>query len=391
MGKSIFILLASLLLFGCENHSNTSARTGSKIKKKIQKIDSLFIPIGSDDYYASSLNYLGDATTMNDSLLYRGANGPQSIDIYNLKTQKLYKKIPIESAGANRVTNFQGFYFPVTEDSIVFPVTIGRISIMKDREIVLKNYFENYSDLYIFFVKSACPLIKHNDDVVVCAIPDIQKFDRPEYFLNKRIAKYSLAKDTLRPLDINYPDFYKEKCWQPKQYYITYTNKGNYLYVLFGAGGDIICFDLDKEQVVKNIKVPDSKFVDWRIPKPSHKCGEYSSPSSLIQDAEKPIHSVLKYDHYKDVFYLMTYLPVKDIEKDRKDILKHYNAPKFKPISLMVLDNEFQLIDEIELPGRHYDLYDFFVTKDGLYISTNNEFNENFNEDALRFDLFDLL
>ncbi|WP_042006937.1 hypothetical protein, partial [Capnocytophaga canis] len=81
------------------------------------------------------------------------------------------------------------------------------------------------------------------------------------------------------------------------------------------------------------IKVPDSKFVDWRIPKPSHKCGEYSSPSSLIQDAEKPIHSVLKYDHYKDVFYLMTYLPVKDIEKDRKDILKHYNAPKFKPIS----------------------------------------------------------
>ncbi|WP_042006455.1 DUF4221 family protein, partial [Capnocytophaga canis] len=104
MGKSIFILLASLLLFGCENHSNTSARTGPKIKKKIQKIDSLFIPIGSDDYYASSLNYLGDATTGNDSLLYRGANGPQSIDIYNLKTQKLYKKIPIESAGANRVT-----------------------------------------------------------------------------------------------------------------------------------------------------------------------------------------------------------------------------------------------------------------------------------------------
>ncbi|MFV0248930.1 MAG: hypothetical protein ACK5H1_08215, partial [Tenacibaculum sp.] len=312
------------------------------------------------------------------------------LDIYDWDKKKLLEKIPIEPSGINRVTNFQGFYFPITKDSLLFPVTIGRIYIMKNREVVLKKYFNNYNQGFVFYVTNSNPIIKHKNDAILYAITSKHTRSTPEVFLNRDLTKYSLKKDTLVHLNIDYPDFFTDKCWSSDQYKPIFTKKNNYLYVLFGAGGKVIQYNLDSDKIINRIPLPKSKFVDWSTPKPLNKCGEYAMPTSWVQDAQKPIHYALKYDKYKDIFYKITHLPVKDIDIERKGIIRGQKNANIKPISLMVLDNKLRVIDEIKLPAKTYDARDFFVSKQGLYISVNNELSPKFNEDALRFDLFEL-
>ncbi len=55
------------------------------------------------------------------------------------------------------------------------------------------------------------------------------------------------------------------------------------------------------------------------------------------------------------------------------------------PFSIMVLDGQFRLVDEVAFVGGLFDVYQTFAFGDKFYLSLNNPLNEHYNEDILQF------
>ena len=58
-----------------------------------------------------------------------------------------------------------------------------------------------------------------------------------------------------------------------------------------------------------------------------------------------------------------------------------------KEFSIMILDNELNIIGETLMEGDKYVPNNMFVTEDGLYISVNHPDNPDNREDFLSFAL----
>lgn len=61
-----------------------------------------------------------------------------------------------------------------------------------------------------------------------------------------------------------------------------------------------------------------------------------------------------------------------------------------KNFSVMVLDNQFRVIDEVMFKGGIFDFYQAFAVGNKFYMSLNNPLNKNSREDAMQFVVFKL-
>lgn len=84
------------------------------------------------------------------------------------------------------------------------------------------------------------------------------------------------------------------------------------------------------------------------------------------------------YDKFNDVYYRFLYHPVEDYDKD--DLRTEF----FKmPLSVIILDNEFNVIGEADLPRDVYYLAGTFVTPKGLHIQVLSD-----DDDFMKFRVF---
>ncbi len=58
--------------------------------------------------------------------------------------------------------------------------------------------------------------------------------------------------------------------------------------------------------------------------------------------------------------------------------------------SIIVFDENLNIIGETQMPDNTYNRMLMFVAPEGLYISTNHIKNPDFDEDYLKFELFEL-
>lgn len=99
----------------------------------------------------------------------------------------------------------------------------------------------------------------------------------------------------------------------------------------------------------------------------------------------------LLYDKYRNVYYRVAF-PQTDVPHDLKDReymdLLVYGRKTF---SILVLDKNLDIIGETQFPDYTYNPMMMFVHKDGLYISASHPFNENYSDDWLHFQCFELV
>ena len=67
-----------------------------------------------------------------------------------------------------------------------------------------------------------------------------------------------------------------------------------------------------------------------------------------------------------------------------------YVEPNGREFSVIVFNDQFEIIGETKFPGNKYFYKMSFVGRDGLYISENNEANPEFDENKLVFACFGL-
>jgi hypothetical protein len=107
-----------------------------------------------------------------------------------------------------------------------------------------------------------------------------------------------------------------------------------------------------------------------------------------VQDMEKLIQFTkyygIYYDEYRDLFYRTVQHPG---VFDGDAIPKEMDASR--KFSVLILDHQFNKLNEIVFPGGIYNIYRAFVGKRGFYLPKNNVMNPELVEDTLSIDIFD--
>ena len=190
---------------------------------------------------------------------------------------------------------------------------------------------------------------------------------------------YDMKKDTIYDDSRHYPDI------RDLNPYIelsenSFTVNGNKTILCYTRGHQLfVCQDTTWE--VHNIK---SRYINREFEQK-----EVAPPdiqTAMTEYATHPEYRALIYDKYRDVYYRMAYPGIDLTPED--DVMK---LGQFRRIfSVMIIDKDFNVIGETLMPEKIYNINMFFVNEEGLWFSTNNIENPNFEEDAINFELFEL-
>jgi hypothetical protein len=115
---------------------------------------------------------------------------------------------------------------------------------------------------------------------------------------------------------------------------------------------------------------------------------ELRPPRELLRnECENPNYGNLIHDPYRKVYYRIA-CPATEFEQNED--FKEIYAYGRKTFSIIILDEDFNILGETLFPDFIYASSMMFVRKDGLYISTSHFKNPDFDEDKLCFTCFEL-
>lgn len=104
-----------------------------------------------------------------------------------------------------------------------------------------------------------------------------------------------------------------------------------------------------------------------------------SNPEEWKHYVENPTYEGISYDRYRQLYYRVVRMPWSDYKTG-----EYGNK---KPIGIIVLDHNFNIVGEAVLPnlpeGLSYYPYNFFATSEGLNIQVLNG-----NDDAMLYYCF---
>ena len=310
-----------------------------------------------------------------------------SIVLYDYATGENMRKIKFEREGANGINSVTS-YLIINEDSIyLYDRTTHLLSLANDRSIVKDkkriNIVRCLKGDSIFapselFPRTNSPILKIGDELLLSGTL-FYEFEGENDSNRPVMAFYNLQKNTIRYSD-SYPSMYHSGNWGGSftyrfPYYTLSPN--NELVISFAADHNIRVHHVDslqyhefyagtKEDIVIE---PVEKSLDF----------ELFSPKA---DRDHYVHSLnygcIHYDSYREVYYRLAGHPDSSIDP-KEGVLR-------KPMSVTILDKNFQIVGETMLPQELYLLNQCFVGPDGFHIQVESE-----DDDIMRFKTFELL
>ena len=389
--RQVLLIFIIINFIGCNKKSKNNIFIDKSYEYSLVKSKSVDLNLSVDEYGKSYLDYYQKSEE--SSLLYRKGRFENSVVIYDWKQKKRIKKVNFRYEGPNKIANYdQAALLPLDNKDHYFIGSVGHIYETFGDSVIhhIKSIKSNLSDdgisgnADVFFIngRNFNPPFKYNSSIYVKTSSSIGDLGSDEYYSSSQLLKYDLETKKYKQLNISYPKLYYNKCWGPGRLRISYTfnPQTKKLVYLFPAKPTIYVYDLEKEKIIDSVFIKNkyySKLMPISCSMPTEKQFQhiYSTPS----------FNKIVYNQYQDIYYMFVNRPI-TIEK-----FKSVDNPfGLKPITILVLDNNFKIIAEKEIEGGIYFASEFFVTEEGLWISKYNPFNEELKEDILTFDLFKL-
>jgi hypothetical protein len=104
-------------------------------------------------------------------------------------------------------------------------------------------------------------------------------------------------------------------------------------------------------------------------------------------DYGDPCYGNLLYDPYRKIYYRFAY---PGVELENGPDYVNFTIFGRKKFSIIILDEDFNVIGETLFPEWVYCPTIMFVSRHGLYICNNHPMNPSFNEDVLSFECFNV-
>ena len=378
----IFLLLASCLLTpGCRNSSNHAYTV--ELKASDKRIDLRLDPD------SRNLVFMYDSFVWNDSTFFACYNERRNqVEIYNLKMGDLSASIQFQTEGPDAIIGIADFIMQnpdtiyainfgtneiacVSNDGSVF----NRISISTDiegREIQPVYYEEGLKNFIIdgdIYLGQEYRLANMSN-----LSQDLLERTRINVLVNTGsgdcISSTLTYPVELLGRDVSGMNVYRDIAFNNG--FIYHFGQLNSLYIT----KDHISFSQVPLRIKYDLQFPQGN--QDMLLKGFEKYYDYY----LQHDELLNIH----FDKYRYCYYLVVRVRGRGIEKG-KDFSMQFMFPK---CMIVVLDRNLNSMGEFFLPDDKYSCQVMFVTPDGLYISEDHPNNPDFDEDFMRFRLFEL-
>ncbi|MDH6312609.1 hypothetical protein M2137_001384 [Parabacteroides sp. PFB2-10] len=379
MKKKYILLLAPLLICSCSTENNRDFILEESGESLLFELDRSTYPT------IPTLSIVSDGGEEYLSIENRDCN---QIIFYNLKNGNRDFTIDAEVSGSNGVGPFLGYYIHNLDSIFLTSIHTAEIPLI-DRnanEIDKIQYEYSTNGLKLFKKQSLTSMVYHPleliDNKLYVCVGANRHAER-----NPVSVSIDLETKEVRELNFYYPALpnvdNKNKRSSSEDYFSRCFNGENFIYS-FHYDENIYITSVDhKEQR----KIPVKSYYVDKISIPD----DYDYTTDFRQGArnlcEGSYYGNLIYDKYRNVYYRIAY-PKTSIESG-VDAVSLIQFGK-KNFSIIILDNEFDIIGETRFPDYRYNSYLLFVNKDGLYISSSHCMNPNYSDDVLSFVRFDL-
>ena len=381
--KNFFFVLIflSAIIISCGNKSNNETRYN------LSKSKSITIPIDNETV---NKTFCYQFITLNDTDYYITIDWKtNSINIYDFKAKKLFRKIKLFKEGPSQNLGIQANGFVVKNfDTILIvsmtPMNVYMINIEGD---LLKkiDYSRIYNGREILMSNPSgnnIPIL-NNDCVYFTNMLNFFKynfrFNQQAIAGSRFVCKVNIVNDSCTLMDLTFPKEFVNRNLQGIRVLRTIGMGKDYVYKF--SYGDEIFVTSDNVNYKTYTIVPDSKH---EFPDLSPKYF-YDFLKGVEEHLTHNEYKRLIFDQFNDVFYLIIQEP---ITVDNKTDLK--TCSMYPLASVIILDKDFKFIGRKPLENLRYDIMTSFVTEDGLYISEDHPENPDFNEDEMHFRLFKL-
>jgi len=377
--KKILIILILISIVGCRNDQQKADQA-----TKFKIADTLTITNPSNNHFMSFNSMVSGDTLI--QMNYANRNG---FNLFNLKNKNFIREINLENGGPNGVGLTQAFYYKSMDSLYLFNQT--QIVQIDDNKQITKIFDVkgDYDKLwYPINVSNGAEAFTF-DNKLFFGKNDFEKMTSNRYYQADLLMSFDLTTKERKQYNINFPDTYLDKCWQMNQAdfsYAKHLNDTGKVVFSFCANENLFIFDITKNKItsVKKLDYPDIDEIE------SINCEDTKYPSRERQHyLEQPNFKYLIADKHRNVYYRL----IKK-EINEADAAKYKNQTRKalyrSDYILQVLDQEFQPIAQQELKSPNFLVHDFFVAKDGLYISLNNPLKADFDENTLTYAKFNL-
>lgn len=380
MKNQLLIIIFFLVLFSCKDKERTSLSNSSvneqytgdlKIKERVS------IPIDQKGFYRSRQTHVVER---NDSVyLYRENHFNNSIDVLNWTSKKNEKHIVF-----NDIPLLGNAFLPLTGDSIFMATVAAGQLFMTENGLITASaqpLLEN-DERIRYVAENGYKPVQIGSEIFMYSPPNVLQQD-PEFAMRPLVVSYDLNTEKIRIRNVSYPNSFKEHCWSSHQFDVAYTrNHKDQLVISFQTNPTLYIYDPAQDSLVAEYDSARSKYVDEITPFRDCESDDITTYFKYLKSVAR--YRSITYDKFRNIYYRIVSLPTEQPADGQRtqDIVT--------PFSIIVLDIDYNVVTERKLPAYTYDPRDFFITKEGLWISTANEDSEDFDEDALSYTLFNL-
>jgi len=388
--KLIFNFLVIFTFFSCnqkESKKNLEHQLSERQKKE-QSFGEYFFDnsktisfTNKDRYFYSFLSYY------NSNNIYRKRlrSGTEGIDILNIDSTKSKKELLISDDHQIFLRDFRSFYVQNSDSIFLHGINLIQIVDSSGEIIFEKNY-----EIPIEIPSSYFPISNNNSSKSFLKGYDfyftrlLDMYPNNEMYNSNTLMRYNLVENKLYEVtNTNYPKFYFDNCWFLQDYTIHYAiNDNDEIVYSFPIDDYIYIYSLSDNKIVKKINCK-SKYKE-KNPIAANCDKLWDAKSNYKHTYESFLYGDVVFDPKKYIYYRFAKIPETEYSLNQKFDSKNNR------FIIMVLDQNFNLIHESKIYNKTplYLSFDYFVTDEGLWISTNNPSRVDYDEDILSFELF---
>jgi len=361
---TVFLILSAFLL-GCDKNQKTALSADNR------RPPELTFPL---DSVSANYNKLYQAVeTSTGTSLYVLNPYINGIDVYDVAGQIHYKRIILSTTGPLGIKKITGFYVFSADSILVFSdKSLNGLFLINGKPSKrVSDYISFDEPRANFHIASAVPVIAYKRKLYIYALPfkrdpAFSRFQDLDYVLdfeNKKVDRVFsrlLYEDVQKWGSLSLPT----RCLNPNMGTIVYS---------YPFLDELLIYNIESKEYGQK-KLNSSYFSDATRP-----LAGYSDKRKAL--LENNYYDALVFNSYTQRYYRFSRQYI-----DALSITGEPNTVYNQPVSIIVADAELNKLEEVKLsPPEQYLIKDFFVTKNGLYISSANNYNEDIHEDSLSF------
>ncbi len=381
MVRCLFFLLSlALFFFACNTKQKKEIRTSFSSSSKLVKSEILNIHLDSVSSHTSlCMTLLPDGE---DELLFLQNNADNSIQVYSLNERKLLKTLFIPQSGPASIAQIHGFTVSSKDSIFVYDYFTlwNTLLINFDGEIIgtFKIPHPRTGRAFNHFSLTPCPVILNNGLLYIKEIPLDIGLPNPNLYSSgyKLEYSYNLLTSELKSEDITWPvEYHGNDYWVHLNTYYKAKGENGVMVYSWQASDSILVTDF---KTVKKKYFAGSRYFKKGIrPNSTNSTGH---EECLYIESDQ--YSIIAYDKYRNLYYRFVRHGIPCINIDNQ-VQTAYD----QPISIIILDKDFNILGETLLETGAYLTKDYFIGKEGLYLSNQNINNKDLHEDYMKFTL----